>query len=652
MLESKKLNYLDAVIIKVKNEKYLLEVKNVKEIFIPGEKVVPIPLADKNVVGIIDIRGEIYTIISLKQKIYKKHENIDIDENSRILLLELPNLKIAILVDSVIGVKKLPLSIFETRNTIVETQVDYRFIRSVGIMDGSTYILLDLDVLIPPELIALAEETANMPQPIVNRRKTTSREIETEVDDTNVEVPRLPKLPEKSKKKELIQQFEADQIKLSNVQEDTLKEIGNIGSGNAVTALSRLIKKKVDVDLTDVGIVSFETLADTFGDKNRKVCGIFCNIQDSDSTILQAFEMKPLLKIVASLAGKDSKMDPEKTKSKKDLDDFAISTIKEMGNIMAGHYASALSDLTGMKMMLDLPEFTLSSVEELQSFLTQEMKIISKLMLLIKTSIKIVDLELNGVFFFIPNMDTLSKMFMKLGVENESLIRQIDAQKGMSNDFINTKDIDLTNVQKDALQEVGNIGAGNAANALAKLMDKRVDINIPSVQMLEIEKFAKSLSKGGSKLTVSWSHVTGRTRATVLSIFEIEDMIDLTSIIIDDEKKKQIDLRRKISKIDDLPDIYQDAMKETTHILASHYASALGDLLDIRLMTEPPDMSIDNGSELFEILKEEIGLLKKLSLVIDTKVIITDIEITGSFLFIPEISTLNELLDALAEFYE
>ena len=92
-------------------------------------------------------------------------------------------------------------------------------------------------------------------------------------------------------------------------------------------------------------------------------------------------------------------------------------------------------------------------------------------------------------------------------------------------------------------------------------------------------------------------------------------------------------------------------MSELGHILGSHYVSAIGDLLGIRLMTEPPDMSVDTGEQLFRILKEEIGLLKKLSLVITTSVIITDIKITGTFLFIPNLDTFQELLDALLNFY-
>ena len=93
-------------------------------------------------------------------------------------------------------------------------------------------------------------------------------------------------------------------------------------------------------------------------------------------------------------------------------------------------------------------------------------------------------------------------------------------------------------------------------------------------------------------------------------------------------------------------------MSELGHILGSHYISAIGNLLAIRLMTEPPDMSIDTGTQLFDILRDEIGILKKLSLVITTNVIIKDFKITGRFLFIPNLETLQNLLDALSKFYE
>jgi chemotaxis protein CheY-P-specific phosphatase CheC len=168
---------------------------------------------------------------------------------------------------------------------------------------------------------------------------------------------------------------------------------------------------------------------------------------------------------------------------------------------------------------------------------------------------------------------------------------------------------------------------------------------------MTLDTFSKKIQKE-KELFTSWSNVKGKTRATVLTIFEVSDIIEITSILTEDEKKKKLDLRRKYDNIEKFPEIYQSAMSELGNILASNYVSSLGDLLDIRLMTQPPDMIIDTAKKLFKYLRDQIGFLEKLSLIITTSVIITDIKIEGAFILVPEIETLHQLLNALEQFYE
>lgn len=644
---------VNVIIFQVLDERYLIEVEFVKEIHVPGEQIIPVPLSEKSIVGIINIRGDIYSIISLRHIINNDNIDYGFNNKSRILLLEYEELKIALLVDSVIGVKDIPISVFKKQGTIVKTNIDFRLIKLTGVFQDEPLILLDLEALISPYLKSIGkkiEKKVEAKPKILEGPKVKPKlapKPKSTVESTVV-IPQEIKTPKKLTS--IPNDFGEKVVSLTNEQEDMLKEIGNIGTGNAVTALSRLVKKKIDVTLTDVGIIPLDELAEQFGGSKEKVCGIFCHIdKPSQATILNIFEMTPLMKLIADLAGTKSKIDPNKVKSKKDLDDFAVSTVVEMGNIMAGHYASALADLLDTKLMIDIPEFAMSKAGEIGEFLSKELKSIAEFFIIIKTSIKVADMKLKGMFFFIPDIETLKSFFDKLGIKHEISNKQTQIkQKQQALDVSNIK---LTEIQRDALQEVGNIGAGNAANALAQMINKRVDINIPSVEMVELDEYASNISKKNEKLLVAWSNVVGKTRATVLTLFNIQDAIDITSIIVDDRDKSQIDLRKKINKASDFPELYHSAISELGHILGSHYVSAIGDLLGLRLMTEPPDMSVDTGAQLFKILKEEIGLLKKLSLVITTSVIITDIKITGTFLFIPSLETLQELLDALLRFY-
>ena len=358
MLDTEFVKTVKAVVIKVRDEKFIIDVKQVKEIYVPGEQIVPVPLAAKSIVGIIDIRGKIYSIISLKHNIYHDASEYDLDYNTRLLLLEYYDFNIALLVDSVMGVIDLPISILESEPTIIKTNIDFGLIKSIGTFDKESYVMLDLDALIQPYITDLKEREGDISDriPKVISRPTQIPKGGIKTQETSTYTISQEKISPKSQS----MTFSEEKLALTNEQEDMLQEIGNIGAGNAVTALSKLINKKIDINLTDVGIVSFDEISKQFGNSNKKVCGIFCHINNpSESTILQVFEMNPLMKLIADLAGKKTNINPSKVKTKKDLDDFAISTISEMGNIMAGHYISAISDLTQIRMMMDVPELSL-----------------------------------------------------------------------------------------------------------------------------------------------------------------------------------------------------------------------------------------------------------------------------------------------------
>lgn len=211
--------------------------------------------------------------------------------------------------------------------------------------------------------------------------------------------------------------------------------------------------------------------------------------------------------------------------------------------------------------------------------------------------------------------------------------------------------LNMTDLQKDALKEIGNIGAGNAANALAGLINKRVDINIPSVQIIELDEYIDSITKNNYKLFTTWSNITGDNKATILVMFKISDVIKLVSVMIEgiEESKTKIS-EDDIQSIDDLPELYTSALSELGNILANHYSIALGNLLELKLKTEIPGISLDIGNQLYDTINDKIGLFKGLCLLIATTIMIKDLMVSGSCVFIPDPTTMDKLLDSLSQF--
>jgi len=73
---------------------------------------------------------------------------------------------------------------------------------------------------------------------------------------------------------EMLGYTEEDNFQLTQYQIDTLMELGNIGSGNAITALSQLLDKRIEVSLTSGEIIPFWKLSDKLGGSNTEVFGI------------------------------------------------------------------------------------------------------------------------------------------------------------------------------------------------------------------------------------------------------------------------------------------------------------------------------------------------------------------------------------------
>ena len=81
------------------------------------------------------------------------------------------------------------------------------------------------------------------------------------------------------------QVLEKNEDTLSENYKDILKELGNIGSGHAATALSNLLEKNVNLSLTSANMIPFYKISDLFEKKIFKFL-VFVLIS-KNSTILK-----------------------------------------------------------------------------------------------------------------------------------------------------------------------------------------------------------------------------------------------------------------------------------------------------------------------------------------------------------------------------
>ncbi len=258
----------------------------------------------------------------------------------------------------------------------------------------------------------------------------------------------------------------------------------------------------------------------------------------------------------------------------------------------------------------------------------------------------------------------------KLGMEIEFLrkLSAYDSQAGEMNTKIvqEQEELELSQIneiisevqyssmddfQRDALKEIGNIGAGNAANALAGMINKRVDINIPSVQIIDLNEYFESIAKKNYKIVTTWSIIVGDSKATILVVFKFSDVLKIISIMVEGmEEPTDLKSEDNTKSINDLPELYSSALSELGNMLASHFSIAIGKMLKINLRTQPPGMSLDIGKKLLDTINSKSELYKGPTLLINTTIMIKELMASGSCVFIPNPTTLQEFLVSLSRF--
>ena len=206
-------------------------------------------------------------------------------------------------------------------------------------------------------------------------------------------------------------------IILTPEQLDTLKELGNIGSGHAITALSKLLNNEIEVSLTSAEIIPFWKVPELFDSPNVEVFGIYSKIPfDSDLSIIQIFTKESLVNLI-NLLNTNDKVFIENVRKIEDLDDFSISIITEIGNILTGHYASALADLLSTKLIPNLPIVALDTLNAMLNGIIAKYSQLSDYLVLIKTKISLSETKLDCIICFIPSMNILKNLFKTLNIK-------------------------------------------------------------------------------------------------------------------------------------------------------------------------------------------------------------------------------------------
>lgn len=202
---------------------------------------------------------------------------------------------------------------------------------------------------------------------------------------------------------------------INNMQYDMLREIGNIGAGNATTALSQMINARVAMNVPKVELLEFKELSDIVGGAERIVVGILFTLSgDIDGMMMFMMDKVVSMHLVNILLGNYQQ---ETLDYESEFSEMGLSALNEIGNIISGAYLSSLSTLTNLTIISSIPYMAIDMAGAILSVPAIEFGKIGDKALLIETEFGVMEENsVNGYFILIPSLNSYSVILQSLGL--------------------------------------------------------------------------------------------------------------------------------------------------------------------------------------------------------------------------------------------
>ncbi len=196
---------------------------------------------------------------------------------------------------------------------------------------------------------------------------------------------------------------------------------------------------------------------------------------------------------------------------------------------------------------------------------------------------------------------------------------------------------DLNNMQIDALKEISNIGAGNAATSLSIMLNRKIDMSVPHAKVAPFAQIVEIVGGADKEVVGGYMQVEGDMPMGILFLLPFDQVMFFMDILFTGIQKES----------HAWTELHASAFNEIVNILAGSYLNVLSMFTQAKLEPSVPQMAIDMAGAILGEVLQQIGNVSDYALVIENIFIEQEKEITGHFFFLPEPETLEVLMKAL-----
>ncbi|MBI3038069.1 chemotaxis protein CheC [bacterium] len=202
-----------------------------------------------------------------------------------------------------------------------------------------------------------------------------------------------------------------DLCTLNQKQLDALRELGNIGCGNAATALAQFLNRRISMSVPNAQILPFSKVAELAGGPEERVMGIYLRVLGKiKGSFLLLMPERTTIRMLKILIPTSTVEIPLK------INDFERSCLCEMGNILAGSFLNALSAIVNVPMFNSIPSLAFDMAGALIDSVILGMGDVGDHVLMVETMFTDNQENLKMHIFLLPDPVSLELILSAIGV--------------------------------------------------------------------------------------------------------------------------------------------------------------------------------------------------------------------------------------------
>ena len=193
--------------------------------------------------------------------------------------------------------------------------------------------------------------------------------------------------------------------------------------------------------------------------------------------------------------------------------------------------------------------------------------------------------------------------------------------------------MEFTALEIDGLKEVINIGGGNAATSISRLVNRRIDMRVPEVEILSYDEMYEQVMEDSHEVYAIVSQIVGEVSGVFLFVLTQETASRMTEFMLDEQNSNL--------------EVTHSAVMEMTNIVSNSFLNAIGTLLEQQLVSSLPVMQYDYFGAGISSIYMALDQYDDQVLIIRNEFFYDEERLDASLFFIPEMGVTQKILTAL-----